>query len=158
MTEFLSVVGIGVGVLAAVAAWKAAAAARASAEVAEKAALLGSIPLLVPWVESNTATLKVYNRGSSTAHEIEWSITVDNDKTPKTTGSESTVLPAGSSRPLTASQDGVVASLRTAAKYVIRCEYITSWGEQLTIERTSLAGKTRHLRLYDAEGQHLSIR
>jgi hypothetical protein len=34
----------------------------------------------------------------------------------------------------------------------------TSWGDQLTMERTSLAGKTRRLRLYDAEGQHLSIR
>lgn len=158
MTEFLagiSAVSALAASVAAVAAWKSARASERGSALAQRAALLGSIPILVPWIETESTTLKVHNRGSSDAHQIQWSLLqADNVKAE---GEQSRIIPPGRSNDLTDPQHGVLAGLFRSPEFVARCEYLTSWGEPLTVDRTYRNGRHAGIELRDAKGKILRI-
>lgn len=140
----------------ALAAWKSARATERSTELTERAALLNAIPVLVPWIDSRSATLHVKNRGHADAHELKWHIEAGgedilSDEMPD-------VIPADGSKRLTGTQNAIVSALSTKPEAVVVCEYLTSWGELLRAERSYRNGKSAGLRLLDADGEALTIR
>ena len=154
-TELVTVVGLLVSSIAAWAAYVAGSAAKRSAQIAEGAALLGAVPLLVPWISRREGVLKVKNRGHSDAHELAWRIVAGGETV--ASDSISTVIGANRSKNLTGPQDAIIAALRTQPEVVIKCEYLSSWGEGLTLERAYRRGVSQGFRLLDREGRSLSI-
>lgn len=153
--EFFTGISAVAALAAAVAAWRSARASERGSALAQRAALLASIPILVPWVETKTTTLKVLNRGSSDAHETRWYLMQDG--TIKAQGAQSTVIPEGKSRDLTDTQDGVLAGLLRASEFVARCEYLTSWGEGLSVDRLYRDGRSAGIEVKNAKGEVLRI-
>jgi hypothetical protein len=141
---------------AAGAAWRSARATERATELTERAALLNAIPVLVPWVEKDESRLSLKNRGKADAHELKWRIEAGGKELWK--GEMSDVIPAGGSKKLTPPGNAVVNALGTHSEAVIICEYLTSWGESLTLKRTYRDGKSAGIRLLDADGQPLTIR
>lgn len=120
--------------IAAVAAVLSALAAGRSTRIAERAALLGAIPLLIPWVDFPEAAIKVQNRGASDAHGTRWEL--HEGEQIKASGRHPTVIRPRIS-PRLSKDDGTVPGVLSAAmEFVIRVEYLTTWGEELTVLRT----------------------
>jgi len=155
MNEFFTGLSALAALAAALAAWRSARASERGSAIAQRAALLGSIPILVPWVEAESTTLKVLNRGSSDAHEVHWSLIEGGNV--RAEGSQSRVIPRGRPGDLTQFQDGVLAGLLRSSEFVARCEYLTSWGESLTVDRTYRDGRSAGIELRNAKGEILRI-
>lgn len=155
MTEFLTGITALAAVAATIAAWRSARASEKGSELAQRAALLGSIPILVPWVEAEAAKLRVVNRGTSDAHETRWFLIAG--ETPLASGTDARVIPPGKARDLTDPQDGVIAKLLRADGFVARCEFTTSWGEALTVDRIYRDGRSAGIELRSSDGEVLRI-
>lgn len=139
----------------AFAAWQANARADSANRIAETAALLGRLPLPVPWVDSPSTSLKVVNRGSSTAHHVGWTIVIDGEKLAN--GQLDRILNPGSSASLTHDQHAIVARIVTGAEFRIICSFTTSWGEAFKLERTYAEGKSQDLALFKPSGDRISM-
>ena len=120
MTEFFTGITALAALLAAGAAWKSARASQRGSALAQKAALLGAIPILVPWVEAKSTTLKVLNRGASDAHETRWYLI--QGETVKAEGPHPKIIPKGGASDLTDQQHGVLAGLLKAPEFSISLE------------------------------------
>lgn len=155
MSELLIGISAVSALAAAVAAWRSALASERGSAIAQRAALLDAIPILVPWVERQSTNLKVVNRGNSDAHEVRWRLIQGTDV--EGHGVETTIIPKGSDRDLTGPQDGVLASLLASSGFVVRCDYITSWGEELSVRRSYENGKSTGIQLLSSEGTPLRI-
>lgn len=155
MFEFFTGLSALAALAAALAAWRSARASERSSTLAQRAALLGSIPILVPWVEAESTTLKVFNRGSSDAHDIHWYLL--QGESVKAEGAQSRIIPKGQHSDLTDSQNGVLAGLLRSSEFVARCEYLTSWGESLTVDRTYRDGRSEGIEVRNAKGEVLRI-
>lgn len=155
MSEFFTGLSALAALAAAVAAWRSARASEQGSAIAQRAALLGSIPILVPWVEVDSGSLKVFNRGASDAHEIRWSLV--QDETIRAEGTQARIVPRGRPSDLTEAQHGVLAALLRAPEFVARCEYLTSWGEALTVDRTYRHGRSAGIEVRNEKGELLRI-
>jgi hypothetical protein len=155
MTELFTGLSALAALAAAVAAWRSARASEHGSALAQRAALLGSIPILVPWVEAESTTLKVLNRGSSDAHETRWYL-IQGERV-KAEGAQSRIIPKGQPSDLTDPQNGVLAGLLRSSEFVARCEYLTSWGEALRVDRMYRDGRSAGIELRNAKGEVLRI-
>ena len=155
MTELFAGLSAIAALAAAVAAWRSAKASERGSALAQRAALLGSIPILVPWVEAESTALKVFNRGSSDAHETHWYLIQEDNI--KAQGTHNRIIPQGRPSELAEPQHAVLAGLLRSAEFVARCEYLTSWGEALTVDRLYQNGRSAGIELKNAKGQVLRI-
>lgn len=153
--EVLTAISTGAAVVSAIAAWRAHQHARTSGRTAEVAALLGRVPLPVPWIDRTTTSLQVVNRGASTVHNLRWTIAVDGEVL--ATGEHTRVLNPGSSTSLTEPQHAIVGRVTVAHDYLVSCNFSTSWGERFTVERSYENGRSSAPVLRDAEGKRITL-
>lgn len=142
-------------VASAVAAWRAHQHAKTSGKTAETAALLGRLPLPVPWIDRASTSLRVVNRGVSTAHNMRWTITVGGEQLAD--GEYAGVLNPGSSASLTDAQHSIVGRVTAAQCFLVSCEFSTSWGERFRVQREYEDGKSADPVLLDSEGTPISL-
>jgi hypothetical protein len=154
-TEILTAVSAVAAVASAIAAWRAHQHAKTSGKAAEAAALLGRLPLPIPWIDRSSTGLRVVNRGVSAAHNLSWTITVDGEEL--ATGDHTRVLNPGSSAALTDDQDAIVGRVTVAHHYLVTCEFSTSWGERFTVRRSYEDGRSSAPLLLNAEGSRISL-
>ena len=155
MTEFFTGITALAALLAAGAAWKSARASQRGSALAQKAALLGAIPILVPWVEAESTTLKVLNRGASDAHETRWYLI--QGETVKAEGPHPKIIPKGGCERSHRSTARCLSRPAEGPEFVARCEYVTSWGEALTVDRTYRNGRSAGIELRNANEELLRI-
>lgn len=156
MQTTLTAIATIAAVASAIAAWRAYAHAKQSDRTAKAAALLSRLPLPVPWVDNPETKLSVVNRGSSTAHNLRWTITIDG-REDEAHGEHPRVLNPGSSASLTESQHAIVGRVAVAHEFIATCAFTTSWGEAFSVSRSYIDGQIQEPVLRDKGGNRISL-
>ena len=154
-----------VAAMAAVfAAFKTAAATRDAAEIARISALLTTVPLLVPWITSETGGIQVVNRGVSTSHNLRWSVMIGENEI-ASGGDLKVVRPVDEIKlgrdlqldPGERSEIHRWAKKRPETLTVV-CRYLASWGQEFITTRTYPVGGTdSEIRITDKHDNELNL-
>lgn len=144
---------------AAIAARRSGMAAADSAEFTRQAALLATIPRVVPWVSKGQVGTAI-NRGTSEAFNLSWTVVALEDESPLHEGNRQNVLPVGATQELWDS-DGAVTELirahRAEGGIAIVCHYWTSWGQGFTLRREVGMRRNKEPHLYEENGSEVKI-
>ena len=152
--------------LVAVATWFAAAAARQSAKASKQsaestrqAALLATIPRVVPWVSKGQIG-KAINRGTSEALNLSWSVIALEDESVIHQADRQNVLPVMKTQALWVPDSDVAKKVRdhrAGAGVEIVCEFSSTWGQQFTVRREVGLRRNKMPRLYDENDQEVRL-
>lgn len=150
-----SISAIGVAA-SAFSASRSASAAKRAVDIQASAALLGSIPIVVPWLDQN-ANATAMNRGSSVALNLEW--TIEGPDIPGHEDRKGTVLGPGKHVGLNDPRSALkthFSAARNGQGLTITCDYTSAWGERFRVVR--LIGE-RHgpAVLYGENGKRISV-
>ena len=131
-----------VALSAAIAAASSAYFAWKAVQTSRIAALLNSVPMLVPWIDAGTGSVTVVNRGGSTSHNLSWYIKIGGEKIAEDKD-KLVINPIGEthkSRPLQLSQDQHARihdwhRRKRQKALIVECRYLASWGQEFVTTR-----------------------
>ena len=144
---------------AATAARRSGRAAADSAEFTRQAALLATIPRVVPWLSKGQVGTAI-NRGTSEAFNLSWTVVALEDESTLHEGDRQNVLPVGATQELWDSGGAVAETIRAhrAGRGIeIVCHYWTSWGQEFTLRREVGMRRNKEPHLYDENGNEVKI-
>lgn len=156
VSAFLVAVATG---FAALAARQSAKAAKRSAEFTRQAALLATIPRVVPWVSKGQIGSAI-NRGTSEAVNLRWYVIALEDGSVIHRADRQDVLPVMKTQELWNPDSDVAEAVRehrAGAGVEIVCEFWSTWGQQFTLRRELGMRRNKVPRLYDEKGQELKL-
>jgi len=158
-TAIGTLIAAGAATIAAVAARRSAKAAADAAEVTRHGALLGAIPLVVPWVDLTGA--HAMNRGKSVAFNLTWKIEALPDLEYLDGGEREMVLRVDRVEHLYKPEDALATHVerdRAAGGVLISCSFAAPWGEEFTVTRELFEDRTYgRTRVLDGQSREVKI-
>lgn len=144
---------------AALAAKRSADAADRSATITTQAALLATIPRVIPWVSKGQVGTAI-NRGTSEAFNLRWTVVALKDGSIIHSADRQNVLQVQKTQELWDPDDEVAEVIRqhrARAGVEIVCDFRSAWGQQFTLRREVGMRRNKEPRLYDENGEEVKI-
>lgn len=144
---------------AATAAKRSGRAAADAAEFTRQAALLATIPRVVPWISKGQIGTAI-NRGTSEAFNLSWTVLALEDGSTLHEGDRQNVLPVGATQELWdegGDKAEVIRVHRAGHGVEVICHYWTSWGQEFTLRREVGMRRNKEPHLFDENGTEVRI-